>query len=235
MSVVRGPGSGASAPVRILSVPEDRPVTVRLLGGYAGLITHWHAKRSHPCQGERDCPPLLHRSRKLWKGYAPAEEWFAVSECWNPCVLEITEALEEALSGRKLRGEIWLLSRESKGKDSGAVIGLFAGKADEQTLRPAFPVEAVLCRFYHVETLNLGVPNPVPKKLWLEDVAGNPPVLPKELTDQDPKQMPATREQIEEFRRQLRQAGLVNTPLPAAKKNRTEQHAPGVNGKEQRG
>jgi len=205
-------------PVRILSVPLDVPLTVLFLGEYVGLLTHWVRGRSLPCPGVEHCPPAVHRTRRIWKGYAPVEAWFPLEHVWIPAVLEITEALEEVLHGTCLRGSVYMLSREREGRNTHPVIGLFCEKREGDQLRQAFNVAPVLQRFYHAEELHLGVPNPIPPRLMFEPSQGRIPSLPAVLAREEELQRPAKPGEIRKLLEQARQAGLIpkDTPVTEA-------------------
>lgn len=168
-------------PVRVLSVPSGIPVCVRFLGPIRGLDTHWKAGGTVPCKGADECPIALHRLGVIWRGYSPVEAWEASKRVWRPYVLEVTEALEERLRGRELRGETWSLHRvEEKGK-SAAVAGVYCETIESAELREAFDVEPILRRLFHCGPLRLDTRNPLPPKLLLEALPGKAPNLPEDL------------------------------------------------------
>lgn len=169
--------------VRVLSVPLGVPIVVRFLGDILGLDTHWKSGRTVPCAGEDECPSSLHRLGVIWRGYAAVEMWIGSKSHWQPSALEVTEALEERLRGRELRGETWSLHRtEIKGKSS-PVVGIFCEKGEPNELREAFELEPILRRLFHVARLNLGRRNPLPPRVMLEPVPGKAPRLPDALAD----------------------------------------------------
>lgn len=195
------PSSGGTTPpvrpVRILRVDPNCHVIVRFLAAYYGLLTHWCSGRSLPCPGVTQCPPAIHKHRTLWKGYAPVEWWDDVSGYWWCAVLEITEALEELLHARDLRGETWALSHPQAGKKAMPVVGFFAEQADPVTLRKAFDVLPVLKRFYHLAELPASTPNPVPRRTLMEPTVNDPPIFLGEWPP--PEEKPASREQVKAF------------------------------------
>lgn len=202
---IRANGSGGISPrpVRVLSVPDSHPISVRFLGPILGLVTHWHTGKSVPCLGETRCPPSIHRARTFWKGYSAIESWDMACELWIPAVLEVTEALDHILHGRALRGEIWLLSRVQRGK-KGQVVGVYSETLDDAKLRAPFSLLPVLERFYHVSALEIGIPNPVPRQVFLEPAEGTAPKLLSELSELAPEDQETTREAREGIREQLR-------------------------------
>lgn len=200
-------GAGIPRPVRILNVQDATPVIVRFLGDYTGTILHWHGGRYHPCQ-ETACPLNVHRaSRSPWRAWAPVELYEDSSSLWWPQVLEITEAFEEQLHGRKLRGELWAVSR-IKGKGSaGKVEGIFLEKVEPYGLRIPFNVLPVLQRVYHTDAFHLGKANPIPPKLILEASEGDAPGILSELAE--PYASPPTPEQQRRFVAALKNAGRI--------------------------
>lgn len=200
-----GPRAESQA-VTILSVPAAEPVVVCFAGPIVGLITHHHSGRSYGCPGEEDCPSTLHRSRTLWKGYAPCRTWAVRLERWCPAVLEVTECLEETLRGRHLAGEVWMLTREGARRRSGKVLGAYLErKRDEELLEP-FDVRQPLYRLYHTLELRLGVANPLPAKLVLPAISAAGPTLP---TAARPADIPSVTEAQREALRKLASRGTA--------------------------
>lgn len=199
-------------PVRVLSIPAGIPMCVRFLGPVLGLDTHWKAGRSIPCPGWEDCPSGIHKLGIIWRGYAAAEAWDPGKRHWKPFVLEVTEALEERLRDRDLRGETWAIHRtEEKGRSS-PVVGVFCERLPAEELRQAFDIEPVLRRLFHCSALKLGTRNPLPAKVLLEPVAGKAPTLPAELQahrspGQEKKDMDQAWQQWERFRKRNGSAG----------------------------
>lgn len=163
------------APVHILAVPRTGYVLAVFAGPLRGVIMHWTRGGSVPCLPEPDCPAAIHRSGSTWKGYAPVRMWDHSLGVWMPFVLEVTEALEEVLRGRDLRGEVWRLSRCRKKKGSGAVQGVLEElRTDVQLLTP-FDVRVVVQRRFHCGPLVWDVPNPIVPKLKVEAASAPPP------------------------------------------------------------
>lgn len=163
------------AAVHILSVPKIGYAIVAFAGPYRGIIMHWARGGSVPCLPGDDCPAALHRSGSTWKGYAPVRCWDHSLGAWLPYALEITEALEEILRGRDLRGEVWRLSRQRKKKKPGTVQGTLEETRSEEALLHPFDVRAVIQRRYHCGELVWDVPNPVVAKLTVETTVALPP------------------------------------------------------------
>jgi len=206
-------------PVRVLSVPEGIPIVVRFLADVVGLDTHWKSGRTIPCPGVEECAPTVHRLGVIWRGYSPVEAWEASKGVWRPWVLEVTEALEERLRGRFLRGETWSLHRtEQKGRTS-AVIGVYCEKTAPDEVRPAFEVEPVLRRIFHCGSLRLGTRNPLPPKIMLEALPGKAPTLPADLAQAGTGNEEAKdREQAFEMWKRFRsREGAHNGQMPGEK------------------
>jgi hypothetical protein len=220
-------------PVRVLTVPAARPIAVRFLAGYRGMLTHWHAGRSRACLGEPSCPQNRHKALTIWKGYAPAEWWDTTAEHWTPCVLEVTEGIEERFRGRRLRGEGWLLSRANSKDPQSEVVGMFAEEYDPKQLRPAFDMMPVLARMYHDASWPFDVPNPIPPRLMLASESGTAPNLLKELTAADPKDRMPTDQEMRDFRQRFREMGTGKRAADSASATKGSPGTHGRNGKEQ--
>lgn len=163
------------AAVHILSVPKVGYAIVAFAGPYRGIMMHWARGGSVPCLPGDDCPPALHRSGSTWKGYAPVRSWDHTLGAWVPYALEITEALEEILRGRDLRGEVWRLSRQRKKNKPGTVQGTLEETRSEPALLHPFDVRPVIQRRYHCAELVWDVPNPIVPKLTVETTVALPP------------------------------------------------------------
>jgi len=141
--------------------------------------------------------------------------WVSSKGHWQPAVLEVTEALEERLRGRELRGETWSMHRtEIKGKSS-PVVGTFCEKGDTHELREAFELEPILRRLFHVASLKLGTRNPLPPRLMLAPTQGKAPTLPEHLQSVGTQEnTEKEREEARKLWKQLRerQASLNGTP-----------------------
>jgi hypothetical protein len=215
MGGFRDPEGESARQVRILSVPEQVPVTVCFLGGYRGVSAHWIKKISakggkpkwvsHPCLGEMRCPPFIHREKTCWKGYAPVEHWEHQTKLWIPFVLEITESLEHVLRGRQLRGESWMLSRRLvEGK--GPVVGIFSNRLPEEELSPEFDILPILERAWHEKDFLIDVPNPVKPMVMIQPRRGEEPTLVGEMLAQLPAEQPVDPAVREKMKEQLREA-----------------------------
>lgn len=121
------------------------------------------------------------------------------SQRWNPCVLEVTECLEESLRGRHLAGEVWMLTREGGKRRSGKVLGAYLETKAETELLRTFDVRAPLFRMYHTTELEFGVLNPLPPKLLLPSIAAPAPALPMGSVPAEPPAV--TAEQLDQLRR----------------------------------
>lgn len=199
----------ASRPVNVLSVKKNTVYTVRFLGQMDGILTHWPKKPGTPCPGEPYCSGSQHRVKTIWKGYSPIEAWDDHHRLWIPWVLEVTEGLEEALQGRVLRGEVWVVSRPQVDEKPAPVIGQYLEQLDPDSIRLDFPVRAVVCRMYGTTHIAWGIENPVPRKLLLEPSPGARPSSLYDVPEPEPNRI--TPADLAALRGSLRKAGLVNT------------------------
>lgn len=199
------PAHGAPVPppprevVRIVPVPIAHPIVVLFAGPVEGLLVHRHQSRPHACPGEASCPPTVHRARTLWYGYAPVYVWRTGREDWAAGILEVTEALEEVLRGRDLRGELWMLERSTAKRKTGPVGGVLLERRDDVATPPPFDIRAPLHRLYHTTELLLGVGNPLPRKLVMEPARLAPPPSPEAFGLAEPPR--PTESQAESLRR----------------------------------
>jgi hypothetical protein len=210
--------------VRVVSVPKQLGLLVCFAGSIEGLLSHWAQGKSWGCCGPDKCPPPLHKSRTVWKGYVPVRVWQKEHATWAPAVLEVTEHLEEMLRGRDLIGECWLLSRESAGKKNGPVGGMLIERRDDPTLRLGFAILAPLQRLFHCLELDLGCPNPLPASLLLPTSSAPGPNLPAEACPREPA--PATQEQIETLKQ------LTGFGKAGAMRNAFKKIEPSANGRD---
>jgi hypothetical protein len=199
-------GGDAPRPVRILRVGEGESHLIRFLAGYAGCIIHYYNGAYVPCLGVVDCDPRIHRCRELWRGWAPAQTWEELSNLWWPVVLEITEALEEVLRGRQLRGEAWALTRPTVKKKGSPILGVFVDKLEGDKLPRPFDILPILQRAYHMPGIQLGIKNPTPPKLILGPSDLPPPELWKEAMEETSK--PQEQMSSAEFRERLKKIGI---------------------------
>lgn len=211
-------------PVTILSVPIGPPTFVHFLGQLHGLMTHWTRKGSVPCDGDGKCAPSLHRTAKIFKAYSAVLEWMPGHNRWRPRVLEATSNLEEYLRNRKLRGEIWSLQREDEKNRQSPVEGAFIELREDPNLPLEFALEDVLCRAYNVTRLLLDVTNPMPARIFLEEIPGAPPVIPADLAPQpqhveDPEQRRRVRESFSRHTREMERYARQE-PSPAGRDDR---------------
>jgi hypothetical protein len=203
------PSERALQVVRILAVPRAEGLCVLFCGPYQGLLTHYLQGRSWGCPGPEKCPTNVHRARTLWKGYAPVRAWNATQDHWFPGVLEITEALEETLRGRRLAGEVWMLHRENDRKKSGPIAGVLLETRPPSPLSAPFDIRPPLCRMYHSLDLELGVPNPLPAKVTAPIALGERPPLP--AAPQAAEVSPPTPQQLQKLRRLAGMPGAAKT------------------------
>lgn len=207
MSRAAVPSPNAPQPIRVLSIKDAQPVVVRFLDQYQGLVLHWKAGGSVPCEGEHSCPQAVHRCRIFWRGYAPSQVWLPSRKGWLPCVLEITERLEQLLAGRQLRGEIWKLWRPRVKKTGSPVLGEYQETQHPELLPAAIDIEPVLIRLFHCTHLLLGAENPIPAPLLGDLTPGFAPREKPTASAQEEEKKPrkSMRELDAEYRRQRAQ------------------------------
>jgi hypothetical protein len=186
-------------PVRVLSVPFGNVIAVRFLGPLQGLPTHFYQRHTIACEGDADCPAAAHKQRQVWKYYASSQFWLNSQAVWRSACLEGTEALEEMLYGRELRGEVWMLTREGDTAKKSKVVGTFCERLSDADVPPAFDIEPILLRFYRVKKLLLGLSSPVPRRLLLSDTRAPGPNVPKELQGPTPEEQERNRQHVREL------------------------------------
>jgi hypothetical protein len=204
-------------PVRILKVPLGALVTVRFLGPIRGLPTHYFQRHTVPCRGDKECPPGPHKQRAVWKYYGAVEAWINDAACWRPAVIEATEHLEEVLHGRELRGEIWMLTRDGTSSKRSVMSGTFCQRLSDAQLSLEFDVEPILLRFFRVERLLLGLPSPVPPRVFLSDVPGKPPVIPEDLRPPTPAEAAENRKAFKSLVGEFMKRGKLSADQTEAK------------------
>lgn len=226
-SKVRQEATGTVVAVNILSIPVAPPVHVKFLGPLRGLLTHFHGKRSHACLGQGECPQTIHRSGTFFKSYAPVEWWLPQSGRWRKAVLEATANLEEYLRGRKLRGEVWLLSREDPTKKMSPVIGAYCETLPDNQLSQAFDIEPILLRVYHCTSLKLDVTNPMPSQVWMADSADAPPTVPADIQPlPKPQEDPEQRKRIHEMLQDAKRGMFSRNATPPAPDGNEQKPSP---------
>lgn len=180
--------------VRLVPVPLEGKITVRFLGPCVGILTHgtkW--KQAVACPGEQHCPATLHRSKTIWKGYAPAEVWEENPiRLWVPCVVEITEHLWEMMHEHTLRGSVWMLERVSEGRRTHIVQGVMVDQLDPRTLRSDVQVQTVVCRVWKSSHIFFGAKPLIPPRQTLTATIDTEPITASPLAE--PKDIPGTPE-----------------------------------------
>jgi len=166
-----------AVPVRNYRLADGEVCEVTFLEeSYHGMLTHWIASthkgrkgESKHCVGD-ECPPALHSRPTIWKGYAAAEVYDRKAKRWLPVCFEVTESLELDLRDNFSRGQTWQVAKiqEAKTKNS-KVTGILIETVDTSALRPAFDIKPVLYHLYHVPSLYLDVPSPLPPRLVLQE------------------------------------------------------------------
>jgi len=211
-----GSAPPSSSRVEILRVNDNEHAVVRFLSGYEeyGLITHLVRRLPIPCPGAALCPSSYHSALTIWKGYAPVEMYLPAVQEWSPRVLEITEALEESLAGRELRGEVWHISRPRTKAKGNKVLGVYCETLGEEYLAKPFKCLPVLLRFYHVTSLVLGTPNPMPRTVILPNSKDVIPHLPEDMLPPAPHEQ--TAEERKKVAEEIRKAGGLGKMAQAA-------------------
>jgi hypothetical protein len=210
------PGADARPYIpQVVSVPKTGEITVCFCAPWDGIITHYTRDGTVPCPGEEDCPAAIHRIRPIFRGYAPVRVHVAQAALWVPEVLEVTEHLEEALRGRHVAGEVWVLSRKVGKRKTRPVVGRYLETRHVDGVFDPFDVRPVVHRMYHTDRIRWGCTNPVPPRLMLQAVEAPPP-------DAGSIAPPTARpgETHEEIMQRLRRDGarLASTPLPNGRK-----------------
>lgn len=216
MSRLPVPRQGDETPYA-LSVYRIEPGTedkVRMLSdSYGGCITHY-VRRSEYCEG-KECPASMHRHKPTWKGYAAAEVHREDPGVWLPIVLEITEYAEQDLRGKYRRGQLWRFWRpvDAVRKVAGRVKheaqpvqAQLLDHGDPDGVPPAFDVRPTLLRLYHIFSIDLSVPNPLPPRTMVRPSYDPlPPALQPKPTEAF---VPPSEKAYERLRQQMK--GVIN-------------------------
>lgn len=157
--------------IRIESPKPRQALIVAFLGGYGGIETHFARGFSTACLGDDNCNPAYHRTRKIWKGYAPVQMFERRTSLWHQAALEISEGVEHLLRGRQLRGEVWIFSRQGN-KKNGAVTGVYSQRFADSEIPAPFDLLGVLRRFYHTNLLELDSENMLPPRTYQTPAPG---------------------------------------------------------------
>lgn len=189
------PGSTAHTP-RVVAVPDSGTLHVTFLDEIDGVLEHWPSRVSQLCTGVTTCPGNTHRSPTFWKGYTSAECWDYQTRAWRPCVVEVTECLEEQLRGGALRGQTWALTREKPGKRNSRIVGQLLETVPGDQLTPAFDFRLVLSRIKHCHSILWGVPNPLVPQVRVQTLTRRAPSVVVEAMQQERQQKPATPEEV---------------------------------------
>lgn len=192
--------AGRIGVLRVFRVEEGTTVHARTLSdGYSGLITHYYKKRSLICRGD-DCDSMIHKTERVWKGYAAVELWNAATKLWNPWVLEITESLELDLRGKWKRGQVWEFYRDTPTKGKAMPItGKLLEERDPATMPPAFEFRPVLLHLYHVHAIHLGALNPMPPRVLVQASEGDAPKILSTAENGKPVVDAETEQKYQEF------------------------------------
>jgi hypothetical protein len=124
----------------------------------------------------------------------------------------VTEALEEQLRGRQLKGELWALYRDSTAGKGRRCTGelVESGRAGE--LAEPFDFRPAVERLFHTRAILWGVENPTPPKLWLPVLAGEAPPAPATASPAEAER--ASPEKLRELWQQLRARGGAAASSP---------------------
>jgi len=148
------PSQGHRIEIEVKSVPKDgTALTVRFLGGWRSVLTHWYRGNSIPCRG-KNCDGPTHRNRLVWKAYAPGE-WYREQgrRAWVPAVFEVTERAATSLGAGDLRGQKWEFQRRTNDKGNKEVCAVFIDLVT--VVRPASEINVVAAveRMYRCKEL----------------------------------------------------------------------------------
>lgn len=163
-------------------------------------MTHYFRGRSRLCGGD-ECDAALHKSDRVWKGYAAVELYIQERKKWSPVVLEITENLELDFRGMYTRGQVWELWADPKVKNKNSpVYGKFMEQREESTFPAAFDYVPCLRAMYHVDRIDLSILNPCPPRVIVSDSDGEAPEVLKpivrETAEYDSPEMMKLREKM---------------------------------------
>lgn len=194
---------GKPVPIELLSIFEVKKCTVRFLGEPLSCLTHWTSKGSVACPGKEECKTETHRSRTMWKAYAPVERWRDVPhEDWLPEVLEITENLWRAMKDHDLRAEIWTLFLQVSRFEKNEVWGEHVDTINADHLRQPFDVKPTVFRIYRTIDIQFGVESYLPAVPVLEPSAG---ARPKNLVGLGQTPKVASPSETKEFARRQKE------------------------------
>lgn len=176
-------------PLRIFSVKAGTEYHVRTLSEQIfGLFTHWKpavkgsAGGSKYCWGAR-CPDGMHRTERIWKGYIAAEWYDRPSKLWKPVCLEVTEYCELDMRHLYCRGQVWFLRRpKSKRMEREPLRATLEETLKPYQVSPDFDIFPCLVGVYHSPEIDIRQKNPLPDRVMVEPVQGDPP---QAIADQD--------------------------------------------------
>lgn len=160
MSSARRPRSNSSnsTPVEIVGAPKDNSeIDVCFLGPWEEIHEHFNGKRPVPCAGEPECEARVHRMSTSWRGFCPARWWEQDRCIWIPCVFEVTEFLQQFLSGRILRGETWRVQRKILRGEKAKVYGELVDSCTEDECEDTFDVRPIVENAFHTKRIKWGL------------------------------------------------------------------------------
>lgn len=143
-----------------------------------GCFTHWIGKTEW-CD-PKGCPPIWHKTRRLWYGYESCDLWDHPSGQWLPIVLEITSHAELDLRDLCKRGQIWTFTRPMpipRGKRTKhfPVTATYNESREVSEVPHALDVLAVLAHNFSRPDILLGEANPLPPKQFAVPTVMAPP------------------------------------------------------------
>lgn len=184
------PEVNSNGTLQIFRVSPGQSVLIRTLSdGYHGLMTHWVGTRTKGrsvyCKG-KECEPAIHKLDQIYKAYAAVEIWSKQRGKWQPWVMELSEALELDVRGIWARGQVWEIYRlKIDDKNKTPIMGKLLEERDPKTMPKEFDIKAPLMHLYHTKVLHLGVLNPMPPRVIVQESDGDAPKILQQEKQQD--------------------------------------------------
>jgi hypothetical protein len=207
---------GAKITIEIVRPPEEGFLIVRFLGEPRGIYQHWirgkgrhERSKGQACPGEEACGKFHQQNCPEWVGFASVERWRPGQyQDWCPCVLQVSEGLQQRLAGHELRGTQWkvfkVLGRHGKMECTGEQL-----QEDDPDEYPAADnVEPAVCLAYKTKYIKWDVELVMPQAQIREASRGAPPpvsVPVAKLSSEDEPRMSAeeARKVLEERKARL--------------------------------
>jgi hypothetical protein len=201
-----------SVPLRVLRVSPAQPLYAVFLYGLRGLYIHYKKSGSALCwRGQGECA-LCAKSAAQYRAYAPIVAWDQPAQLWHPWVVELTGTVEEKLRGRSLRGEQWMLWRQSTGRKQITFGCKYLDRWPEEETPQAFGIEGCLQRLYHVADLPKWSDNGVSPIVYVQKTEAKPPTIPQELMPQPIPEDRPTEDQMRRIRQMMGNVGKLTGP-----------------------